>query len=80
MGNCVSRSKQPFPVPRSSSAENNMGSGIPDDGLPIAEPTTSFWTIPATPIAKPQPQENLPSHADVGEYALYLFGGHQVNN
>jgi hypothetical protein len=25
-------------------------------------------------------QENLPSHADVGEYALYLFGGHQVNN
>ncbi|KAG1857114.1 FAD dependent oxidoreductase-domain-containing protein [Suillus subluteus] len=64
MGNCVSRSKQPFPVSRSSSAEKNMGSGVLD-GLPIAEPTTSFWTIPTTPIAKPRPQENLPSHVDV---------------
>lgn len=50
-----------------------MGSGVPD-GLPIAEPTTSFWTIPATPISKPRSQESLPSHADVGEYTLYLSG------
>ncbi|KAG1908688.1 FAD dependent oxidoreductase-domain-containing protein [Suillus fuscotomentosus] len=65
MGNCVSRSKQPFPVfSSSSSAEKNMGNHI-SDGLPIAEPTTSFWTIPAAPISKPSSQKNLPSHADV---------------
>ncbi|KAG2066727.1 nucleotide-binding domain-containing protein [Suillus decipiens] len=64
MGNCVSRFKQPFQVSRSSSAEKDMGSGIPD-GLPIAEPTTSFWMIPATPITELRPQEKLPSHADV---------------
>lgn len=64
MGNCVSRPQQPFPVSRSSSAEKYLRSGIPD-GLPIAEPTISFWTIPVAPIAKAHSEENLPSHADV---------------
>ncbi|KAG1741769.1 FAD dependent oxidoreductase-domain-containing protein [Suillus paluster] len=64
MGNCVSRSQQPFTASCSSSAEKNLGNGILD-GLPIAEPTTSFWTIPAAPVATHQSQENLPSHADV---------------
>ncbi|KAG2134564.1 FAD dependent oxidoreductase-domain-containing protein [Suillus bovinus] len=64
MGNCVSRPKQSFLVSSSSSAEKNTTPRILD-GLPIAEPTTSFWTIPAAPIGKPWSHKNLPSHADV---------------
>lgn len=75
MGNCVSRSQQPFSVSCGSYTEEKLEATIPDS-LPIAEPTTSFWTIPAAPIATHNSQGNLPSHADVGEYP---FGCRPVN-
>ncbi|OJA13466.1 hypothetical protein AZE42_04414 [Rhizopogon vesiculosus] len=64
MGNCVSRSQQPYSASRSSYSEKKLETSI-SDSLPIAEPTTSFWSIPAAPIAALNSQGNLPSHADV---------------
>ncbi|KAH7910011.1 FAD dependent oxidoreductase-domain-containing protein [Hygrophoropsis aurantiaca] len=60
MGNCVSRKDSDT----AASAGVSADTAVPP-GLPSQDPTVSFWTVPAAPIADYQSQTTLPSHADI---------------
>lgn len=59
MGTCLSR------VRHTETPDDNTGPTSP--GLPIQEPTQSFWTYPPSPIATHVSQNTLPTYADVGK-------------